>query len=375
MGLFDGAGSTTVASTAHVATLLQAPVLLVVDASSMSTSVAALVHGFATFDPSVTVGGVVLNRVASDHHEALLRQALEPLGIPVLGALRRDEGFEWRDRHLGLVPVVEHPDQVARAVDRLAAAVATYVDVPTVRRLAAQAPRIAAGPPPAATPGGRCRLAVAAGRAFSFGYADNFELLEEAGAELILFDPLEDPALPAGVQGMVAGGGFPEVFATALADNRPLLADVRRQVASGLVTWAECGGLLWLARGLDSHKLCGVIDADGRMTTRLTLGYRTATFAAPTPLGPPGTVVRGHEFHYSCLEPPGEALRLNGPAGGTAGAPGAAGVAGGAGGGWATPTLLASYLHIHLAGAPQLATALVRTAARHGRRAVVTGPG
>jgi cobyrinic acid a,c-diamide synthase len=358
MGLFDGAGSTTVASTAHVAALLQAPVLLVVDASSMSTSVAALVHGFATFDPSVTVAGVVLNRVAGDYHESLLRQALEPVGIPVLGALRRDDGFAWRDRHLGLVPVVEHPDLVARAVDRLAGAVAAQLDLPALRRLAAQAPRIAAGPPPCSAPAGRCRLAVAAGPAFSFGYADNFELLTEAGAELIPFDPLRDPALPSAVDGMVAGGGFPEVFATALADNRPLLADVRRQVAAGLVTWAECGGLLWLARELEGHQLCGVIDAGGRMTTRLTVGYRTATFATPTPLGPSGTVVRGHEFHYSCVEPAGDALRLEGTGG--------AGVAGGevALGGWASPTLLASYLHVHLAGAPQLATAMVRTAAR-----------
>jgi cobyrinic acid a,c-diamide synthase len=358
MGLFDGVGSTPVASSAHVATLLQAPVVLVVDASAMSASVAAVVHGFTTFDPQVAVAGVVLNRVASDRHEALLREALAPLGIPVVGALRRDDGFGWRDRHLGLVPVVERPHEVAASLDRLAAVIANQVDLDMIRRLAAGAPRIATTSPPVAARGGRCRIAVAAGPAFSFGYADNLELLAGAGAELIPFDPLRDAALPPGVDGLIAGGGFPEVFAADLADNRPLLADTRRRVAGGLVTWAECGGLLWLGEQLDGHRLCGVIGTRGQMTDRLTVGYRTATFRTATPLGPAATVVRGHEFHYSSLDPPGDALSFQGSNGGSAAH----------GGGWASPTLLASYLHLHLAGTPQLATELVRTASARSSR-------
>jgi len=354
MGLFDGAGTTSVSSTAHVATLLQAPVVLVVDAAAMSSSVAAVVHGFATIDAGVTVSGVVLNRVGSDRHEALLRAALEPLDIPVLGTLRRDDQLAWRDRHLGLVPVVEHPAEVAAALDRLADAIAAQVDLDLVCRLAQRAPRLAVAEPPTAAPGGRCRIAVAGGPAFSFGYPDNLELLAQAGAELVPFDPTRDPVLPEGVGGLIAGGGFPEVFAAALADNKPLLADTRARVEKGLVVWAECGGLLWLGRQLDGHRLCGVVNADGRMTDRLTLGYRTATFRQATPLGPADTVVRGHEFHYSSLEPPGEALALVGSSGHAMGGHAAVG-------GWASPTMLASYLHIHLGGAPHLATQLVRT--------------
>jgi cobyrinic acid a,c-diamide synthase len=375
MGLFDGAGSSGVASTAHVATLLEAPVVLVVDASAMSASVAALVHGFASFDPAVTIAAVVLNRVGSDRHEILLREALSGSGILVLGALRRDDAFTWRDRHLGLIPVVERPAEVGAALDRLAVAVAAGIDLDLVARLAGSAPRLSVAPLPSAPPsapggrssalpsappsarGGRCRIAVAAGPAFSYGYADNLELLAEAGAELVPFDPLRDPTLPEGIRGLIVGGGFPEVYAAALADNRPLLADTRRRVGEGLVTWAECGGLLWLAEELDGHRLCGVIKTRGAMSDRLTLGYRTATFLTASPFGAEGMVVRGHEFHYSSLEPAGDALSLQAtPAGGAVSvAP--------ARSGWATPNLLASYVHLHLAGAPQLATELVRKAA------------
>lgn len=372
MGLFDGVGATSVASTAHIATLLDAPVLLVVDAASISASVAAVVHGFASFDPEVTVAGVVLNRVGSDNHEAILRRALAPLNIPVLGALRRDDNFSWRDRHLGLIPVVERPDEVRASLDRLADAIAAHVDLDAVRRLAESAPRRSVPPPPEAEPatetetetetaGGRCRIAVAAGPVFSFGYADNLELLAGAGAEIVLFDPLRDQALPEGIGGLVAGGGFPEVFAAALADNHPLLADTRRRVGNGLVTWAECGGLLWLGEQLDGHRLCGAIATTGRLTERLTLGYRTATFRSTTPLGPEGSVVRGHEFHYSSVEPPGDALSI-------VAATGATGTTGTTHGGWATPTLMASYLHLHLAGAPHLATEFVRRAAARSFR-------
>jgi cobyrinic acid a,c-diamide synthase len=351
MGLFDGVGASTEGSTAHVAKLLAAPVLLVVDAAAMAGSVAALVRGFATFDPELHVAGVVLNRVGSESHEDLLREALAPLGIPVLGALRRDPAFRWRDRHLGLIPVVEQRRTVEESLRRLATAVAAHLDLDGIMRLAAGAAPCTAGPPPLAAPGGQCRLAVADGPAFSFSYTDNLELLAEAGAEIVPFDPLHDPALPAGVTGLVVGGGFPEVYAGALADNLPLLADTRRRVTAGLATWAECGGLLWMGRNLDGHSLCGVIETSARMTEGLTLGYRTATFRRSSPLGPAGTVVRGHEFHYSAVEPPGDALSLTGRAGTTTA-------------GWASPTFLGSYLHLHLAGAPQLATTFVRAASR-----------
>jgi cobyrinic acid a,c-diamide synthase len=228
--------------------------------------VAAMVHGFATFDPAVRVAGVILNRVGSDSHEALLRSALEPVGLPVLGALRRSPDYSWRDRHLGLVPVVEQPDAVRRSVAALAGAVARDCDLDAVLALARSAPVLTVDDPVAARHQGRAIVAVAGGPAFSFVYPDNLERMAEAGAELVPFDPLVDPQLPEGATGLYAGGGFPEVFAAGLAANRPLLDDVRVKVGAGLVTWAECGGLLWLARSLDGHALAGVLPAEGRMT-------------------------------------------------------------------------------------------------------------
>ncbi|HVX19744.1 MAG TPA: cobyrinate a,c-diamide synthase [Acidimicrobiales bacterium] len=367
MGLFDGVGAGTESSTAQVSALLGAPVVLVVDAASVTGSVAAVVHGYhdllCRLRGGAGIGGVVLNRVGSDDHESILREALAPLGLPVLGALRRDAGFGWRDRHLGLVPVVEHPTAVAASVDRLADAVARSVDLAAVEALARAAPPFVPGTslPPTRSTGPAVPVAVMAGPAFSFAYPDNLERLAEAGADLLPFDPLESPALPDGARALYAGGGYPEVFAPALAANRPLLDDVRRKVAAGLVTWAECGGLLWLARSLDGHPLCGVLPADGQMTDRITVGYRTAAVRTGNPVAPAGAHLRGHELHYSVLEPPGDALAVAGRTG--------TGPAG-----WASPTLLASYLHLHLAADPGPAERFVQTS-RNGPQNFTTPSG
>jgi cobyrinic acid a,c-diamide synthase len=366
MGLFDGAGwlpdaepepppggpgpnPAGNASTADAAMALDAPVILVVDASSMSTSVAALVHGFRTFDPDLRLAGVILNQVGSDHHESLLREALAPLsvhGVPVLGVLHRDDSFRWRDRHLGLVPVVERPNEIRASIDQVARAIDRSVDLDAILLLARDAPTMPSkgiGALPSTRrmtpPGTTVRIAVAGGKAFSFAYPDNLRRLVESGAELVPFDPLVDTDLPQGIAGLYAGGGFPEVFADALNANRPLLASVRRQVSDGLVTWAECGGMLWLASSLDDRRQCDAIDASGRMGARLTLGYRTAVATVTSPVAAAGTSLRGHEFHYSTIDPPGRALALTGRSGSSTG-------------GFATPTLLASYLHLHLGADP-----------------------
>jgi cobyrinic acid a,c-diamide synthase len=347
MGLFDGAADGRASSTADVARLLGAPVVLVVDASAMAGSVAAVVHGFATLDPEVGVAGVILNRVGSDGHETQLREALAPLGLPVLGALRRDDRLTWRDRHLGLVPVAEHPDEVRQALAALGSAVAERVDLAAVVRLAAAAPpEPVAGPVPLPPPGPPVRVAVAGGPAFTFTYADTVDALAAGGAEVVPFDPLRDPALPAAVDGLVVGGGFPETFAADLAANRPLLADAGARVRAGLATWAECGGLLWLARELDGHAMAGVVPAVARMTDRLTLGYREVTTRVDTPVGPAGTTFTGHEFHYSRLEPGGDALAL-------------ASRFGRGREGFATPRLLATYVHHHPGGDPAAVSAFL----------------
>ncbi|WP_217897498.1 cobyrinate a,c-diamide synthase [Geodermatophilus saharensis] len=358
MGLFDGATHPTVepgfASTAHVAGLLRAPVVLVVDASSQARSIAALVHGFATFDPAVRIGGVVLNRVGSDRHEAILREALGAAGVPVLGALRRVEALATPSRHLGLVPAAERSAEALATVRRLGEAVAAGVDLDAVVRLARTAPPLPGAPwEPAAevTPvPGRPRIAVAGGPAFTFGYAEDTELLEAAGAEVVTVDPLRDEALPERTAGLVVGGGFPEVHADALSANETLRADVAALAARGGPVAAECAGLLYLSRELDGAPMCGVLDVATRMTPRLTLGYRAAVALTDSVLAPAGTRVRGHEFHRTAADPPAGATpawqwSAGGPEGFVAG------------------SVHASYLHLNRAGSPALAERFVAACA------------
>jgi len=359
MGLFDGAsGRGELASTAHVAKLLDAPVLLVLDAAAMARSAAAMVHGFRTFDPDVRVAGVIFNKVGSDVHEQLLREALEGSGLPVLGALRRDQRVVTPERHLGLVPVAEREPAARAALAALAEAMARHADLEAVVRLAGGAPRapgpawspVAAGPVAAGT-----RIAVARGPAFSFHYQENLELLEGAGAELVGFDPLADETLPAGAGALVLAGGFPEVFGEALASNARLRAEVAAFAASGRPVLAECGGLLYLCTALDGHPMCGVLPARAAMGGRLTLGYRDAVAVAPTPWMAAGQRVRGHEFHYSQVEPLEPATRSA----------------------WSVSTrnferpegivrggVQAGYLHVHWAAHPELALAFARAASR-----------
>ncbi|MEM9655707.1 MAG: cobyrinate a,c-diamide synthase [Actinomycetota bacterium] len=355
MGLFDGAVDGSQSSTADVAALLGAPVVLVVDGSSLSASVAAVVRGFRDHGPDLDLAGVILNRVGGDHHRTLLVEALDEIGVEVFGSLGRDDGLTWRDRHLGLIPVDERPGEVTTALERLGATVADACDLDRLRRVARSATDTPAGdlPEPITPPldGRGARIAVAGGPAFTFLYRDNVEALSAAGADLVAFDPLTDERLPDDINGLVIGGGFPEVYATRLAENVPLLAEVATRVGDGLVTWAECGGLLWLARSLDGVPMAGAIAADGRMTDRLTLGYRHATAIGDNPLMADGEQVRGHEFHYSVVEPGGQALALRSRFTGRVE-------------GYATPTLLATYLHQHLGTRPESAARFVTACAR-----------
>ncbi|MFF8732097.1 cobyrinate a,c-diamide synthase [Streptomyces sp. NPDC015171] len=310
MGLYDGAGGKgELASTAHVAKLLRAPVVLVVDASSQSRSVAALVHGFASWDPEVRVGGVILNKVASDRHEELLREALDSSGVPVMGVLRRVAGVDTPSRHLGLVPVAERRSAAVDAVAAMAAQVARGCDLEALDALARAAGPVpgdcvpwapvpalpAAGPAPV--------VAVAGGPAFTFSYAEHTELLTAAGAEVVTFDPLRDEQLPEGTAGLVIGGGFPEMYAGDLSANVRLREAVAALAGGGAPVAAECAGLLYLCRELDGRPMCGVLDAAARMTERLTLGYRDAVAVGDSVLAAAGTRMRGHEFHRTAVEP------------------------------------------------------------------------
>ncbi|GHE88721.1 cobyrinate a,c-diamide synthase [Streptomyces griseoluteus] len=363
MGLYDGAaGQGELASTAQVSKLLRAPVVLVVDASSQSRSVAALVHGFASWDTGVRIGGVILNKVGSSRHEALLREALEEAGVPVLGALRRASQVETPSRHLGLVPVAERGAAAVSAVAAMAAQVSAGCDLDALMALARSAgalpgagwsPAEALSPPshdqPPRSDGSdavrpRPVVAVAGGPAFTFSYAEHAELLEAAGAEVVTFDPLRDERLPDGTRGLVVGGGFPEVYASELGANESLRKEVAALALSGAPVAAECAGLLYLCRELDGVPMCGVLDAAARMGERLTLGYRDAVAVGDSVLAVAGTRMRGHEFHRTVIEPgAGEA-----PAWGVV-APRRR-VEGFVQGG-----VHASYLHTHWASEPQVA--------------------
>ncbi|HWD77138.1 MAG TPA: cobyrinate a,c-diamide synthase [Solirubrobacteraceae bacterium] len=363
MGLFDGvSGRGELASTAHVARLLRAPVILVVDGSAMARSAAAVIHGFRTFDPEVSVAGVIFNRVGSDSHEALLREAVSDLPAPrlaVLGALRRDDRLTTPERHLGLVPAGEREPRAAAALDVLAESVARLVDLAEVERLARSAPELrgpAWSPEPAGgRPTNQVRVAIARGPAFSFHYEENLELLTAAGAELAPVDPIADEALPENSRALILAGGFPEVFGAELAANRPLRAQIAAFAAAGRPVLAECGGLLYLARELDGHDMCSVLPAYARMAERLTLGYREAVAATGTPWLQPGEAVRGHEFHYSAIEyaggdapPPAWELTARGRSRSE---------------GCAAGSVQASYLHVHWAAHPHLAARFVAAAA------------
>jgi cobyrinic acid a,c-diamide synthase len=295
---------------------------------------------------------VVLNRVGSDRHEAILRAALDEVGAPVLGVLRRHAAIAAPSRHLGLVPVAERRPEAVASVQALASLVAESVDLPAVLAAAAAAPALSSSPwsPSSAEPvPGRPVVAVAGGPAFSFGYAETVELLAGAGAEVSTVDPLRDTALPPGTRALVVGGGFPEVYASELAANEPLRSSVRALAASGAPIAAECAGLLWLCNSLDGAPMCGVLDADAVMTDRLTLGYRDAVARTGSWLGPAGTRVTGHEFHRTAV---------SGVAGSPAWAwrdrPDEGFVAGG---------VHASYLHLHWAGHPETARRLVAACA------------
>jgi cobyrinic acid a,c-diamide synthase len=361
MGLFDGAaGRGDFASTAHIARLLRAPTVLVVAASGAGRSIAATVHGFASYDPAVRVAGVILNQVSSARHEQILREALDGTGIPVLGALPAKAVLHTPSRHLGLVPAAERRADVGDWLPRLRALICDHLDLDLLTAIARAAPPLTAAPwSPAFGDSGvprrggnaarPARVAVAAGPAFTFGYAEHYELLAAAGAEVAEFDPVTVGALPDGTDALVAGGGFPQLYAADLAANVALRSEVARRVAAGMPVIAECAGLLWLGSELDGRPQCGALPAAATMTPKLTLGYREAVALTSSPLAAIGTAVRAHEFHRTASVP-------------SRGASPAWLLADGSIQGWAAPALLASYLHVHWAGLPDAAGRLVAAA-------------
>lgn len=366
MGLFDGADpafglDADFGSTAHVARLLGAPVVLVVDAARAGRSVAALAAGFAGFDPRTPVAGVILNRVASDRHERLLRDALAGTGLPVYGAIRRTEPIITPSRHLGLIPAAEREATARRAMRAMGALIAASCDLDALLALAGRALAL---PGPAWEPAAALAVlpapasalppptvAVAGGAAFTFGYTEQAELLEAAGARVAPFDALRDEDLPAETAGLILGGGFPEVHAAGLSANQRLREQVAALAARGAPVAAECAGLLYLARTLDDLPMCGVLDVRATMTPKLTLGYRQAEAVTDSVLARAGDVLRGHEFHRTAAVP-------------AAGHQPAWKLATGTLEGHVTGSVVASYLHTHWAGHPAAAARFTAACAK-----------
>jgi cobyrinic acid a,c-diamide synthase len=343
MGLYDGrVGDSGFSSTAHVAALTRTPVVLVVDISRSSRSIGAVVHGMATWDPTVDVVGVILNQAGSPRHAEEVRSSV---ALPVLGTLPRDDAIAAPSRHLGLVPAAER-DEAAHALDRLADSIAEHVDLAGVLDVARSAPDLDAAPwNPARevtrSSASRPVVAMAGGRAFTFRYAETEELLRAAGCDVVTFDPLTDGGLPDGTAGIYLGGGFPEVHAAGLTENEPLRRALADAVADGVPTVAECAGLLYLCQSLDDAPMVGAVPAAATMTERLTLRYPVAEAAADSLLTRVGERVTGHEFHRTQVTPgagPTPAWSVDGTTIG-----------------FASRTLHASYLHTHWAGHPQLA--------------------
>lgn len=355
MGLFDGAaGDDDTGSTAEIARILHGRVLLVVDVRAQARSAAAVVKGFVEFSPGLDVVGVLFNRVGSDSHAALLREAMAsvPSLPPVLGCLPRDASVALPERHLGLVTADD--TLLEEVYDRMADWLAAHIDQKKLAVL------VAAGqgddPVPAVKPtarqSARVRIGVARDAAFCFYYPENLELLERAGAELVFFSPLAG-TLPANLQGLYLGGGYPELYSERLSGNHALLDDLKQAVAAGLPVYAECGGLMLLADAIDGLPLAGILGGEVRMLPRRqALGYREVEFTADCPLGPVGTMVRGHEFHYSELQPAANVLRCYAVRD-RRGRPLAAE-------GFLSGKVLGSYVHLHFGSNPQVAEHFVR---------------
>ncbi len=359
MGLFDGAsGSDDMASTAHVARLLHVPVVLILNCSSLSRSVAAIAHGYRTFDPRIHVAGVILNRVGSDRHLELLTQALLPLNLPILGVLRRQDDITIPDRHLGLVPTAEF-DNLNAVMERLAYLGETCFD--WAKLLPLLECRETGTESIKQEKQSKIRLAIAQDEAFSFYYADNLDLLQQLGAELVPWSPMRDQALPSGVQGMYFGGGFPEVFAAALTENLPARQSVQAAIQAGMPTYAECGGLMYLCEQIvdfaeNSYPMVGIFPTTAVMGKRLTLGYRQATALHDSPLVMVGDRFWGHEFHRSSLtqSPDQPLLALQGYDSSFKFPPE----------GWQRYQVHAAYTHLHFGAQPQLAERFLLSASK-----------
>ena len=366
-GLYDGFDAGGSHSTAELAKRSAAPVVLVVDVTKMTRTAAALVQGCTTLDPDVNVAAVVLNRVGTERHETIVREAIRRIsGPPVLGAIPRISDEPLPGRHMGLVTTVEHP-QRDDTLERVAQRIEAHTNLDALLEVARSAPEVTFPEPPARHPGTPVRIGVFRDEALSFYYHENLEALEEAGATLVFVSPLADRELPE-VDALYFGGGFPEVHVDRLASNGPIREAVRTAAADGMPVYAECGGLMFLARELIvdgvSRPMAGVLDlVVEHKAMPQGHGYVEAEVDRPNPFFAPGTRLRGHEFHYSRVVSGNDSgattLRLDRGRGVGSGRDGLV-----------KDRVWASYLHLHALGAPAWATSFAALARIYHRERV-----
>jgi cobyrinic acid a,c-diamide synthase len=366
MGLYDGHSSVNdTGSTAELAKLLGAPVLLVVDSRKGARSLAAMITGYQTFDRALNLGGVILNGIGSDNHLKVCQEAIEHYtGIKMLGYLPRRDDLSLPERHLGLIPTVESSADGEFLTSLIAQCEAT-LNIAEILHFSEETmiphdqPTLFPTTPEPKT----ARIAVARDKAFSFYYQDSLDLLEAWGAELLPFSPLQDAKLPQGISGLYIGGGFPELYATELTANKPVRQQIKVAAERGMPIYTECGGLMYLGRNLrdfqgNNHCMVGVIPVSSRIDSpRLSLGYRTVQALGDGPFLKQGEVVRGHEFHWSvpendadspnayCVLDKGRRLE-----------------------GFHRKNLLASYIHLHLGSLPSMAVHFIDNCRRFQER-------
>ncbi len=344
MGMFDGG----ISSSGSLSETLNIPGILVLDVRSMAESAAAIVKGFETLRPKAAPKGIILNRIASPRHLQLVSDAIkENCDAEILGSLPRTIEFSIPSRHLGLLTEDESPLS-PEAIQLLAKTVAEHIDLDRIEQLFSNGPEPVASSPTRPQEG-RCRIGVARDKAFCFYYEDNFDILRAAGCELVFFSPLTDTDLPANLDALYLGGGYPELHAQILSHNLPMITAIREWIEDDRPVYAECGGFMYLTEGIIDqdnifHKMVGAFPVKAHMQkTMASLGYREVQTRSACCFGPRGTVLRGHEFHYSSIDPmPKHIERVYAVNNGTSE-------------GYSYKKALGGYLHLHFGFAPQVA--------------------
>ncbi len=359
MGLYDG-GRSGISSTAQIAKVLCAPVLLVIDVRSMGESAAAIAKGFRDYDPAVDIRGVIINRYSSENHKKMVCEAIERIGLPVVGAVPGNKEAEVRERHLGLLPVDEndnreHNKNVKRMIE-------SAINLEVLVKIAQSAPPLEDEAIIKQHTGKKVKIAVAHDEAFSFYYPESTAVLEAAGAEIIYFSPVHDENIPE-CHGLIFGGGFPEIFAAKLAANLSMKDAIIQAAESGLPIYAECGGFMYLTREIKNfdgriHKMAGVVPMSCKMNDSMrTVGYVTAKALSDNVIALKGEELRGHEFHFSNTEADGDipwAFEF------TKNRTQEKYIAG-----FANKNILGSYFHLHFAGFPKAAERFVEVCTQY----------